>query len=111
MSLETAGNSLPPSVIGASGSPVWDLALKLLSTTTPGKLLDAAGGGGYLAAQLQSCGFQVTGLDLVNQWRFPGIPFIRSDLDEPLPFIPDSFDVITWVEGFGYVDNPSAVLR
>src|SRR5262245_45174085 len=107
----TSVTTAKSAVVGASGQPVWDLALGLLRDVPAGRLLDAGAGGGALAARLVERGFQVTGLDLVDQWQFPEIPFVPGDLDDPLPFEAGSFEVVTWVEGLGYVEGPSAVLR
>ena len=96
---------------GAAGELVWKLALDLLNDVPPGRLLDVAAGGGFLAARLVKAGFDVTGSDLTDQWRFPEIPFVLADLDEPLPFEDESFDVAVFSEGLGYVENINGVLR
>ena len=98
-------------VVGASGASVWDFAQELLVGVPVGKLLEAAAGGGFLAAQLVERGFEVTGTDLVDQWQFPDIPFRCADLDSPLPFEDESFDAIVFTEGIGFVENANAVLR
>ena len=98
-------------VKGAAGELVWKLALDLLNDVPPGRLLEVAAGGGFLATQLVKAGFEVTGSDLADQWRFPEIPFVLADLDEPLPFADESFDVAVFSEGLGYVENTNAVLR
>ncbi|MBM3493963.1 MAG: class I SAM-dependent methyltransferase, partial [Armatimonadetes bacterium] len=98
-------------VVGAAGQAVWDLAHRLLSTEQPGRLLEAAAGGGDLAAQLARRGFRVVGTDLVNQWRRPDVPFVLADLDMPLPFADGAFDAALMAEALGYLENPSQVLR
>ncbi len=98
-------------VIGAAGEQVWKLALDLLAAVPPGKLLEVAAGGGFLAAHLAKIGFDVTGTDLVNQWQFPELPFVCADLDEPLPFDSDTFDAVVFVEGIGYTENINSILR
>ncbi|MCS6775639.1 MAG: class I SAM-dependent methyltransferase, partial [Chloroherpetonaceae bacterium] len=69
-------------------------------------------GGGYLAAQLAERGFQVVGADLVRDlWQFPQYPFLCADLDAPLPFQPESFDVVLHVGGLAHLENPAAIIR
>ena len=98
-------------VKGTAGDLVWNLAFDLLKNVPPGRLLEAAAGGGFLSARLVKAGFEVTGSDLADQWRFPEIPFVLVDLDGPLPFENESFDVAVFSEGLGYVENINAVLR
>ena len=98
------------SLQGAAGQRVWDLALNLLSSVAPGRLLEAAGGGGQLAAQLVERGYIVTGADIVDRWQFPEIPFVHADLDQPLPFDEGVFDVAILVEAIGYLETPSHLL-
>ena len=106
------GSSLSPSAVrGAAGEGVWNLAVDLLSSVQPGRLLEAAAGGGYLAAQLAERGFQVVGADMVDQWQFPTIPLVHTDLDEALPFGPNTFDAAILVEAMGYLENPSHLIR
>ncbi|HZP83984.1 MAG TPA: class I SAM-dependent methyltransferase [Chthonomonadaceae bacterium] len=101
-----------PLARGWSGQPIWDLALKLVAEMPGGRLLDAPSGGGYLSVQLAERGFQVVGVDMIAElWQFPEMPFVCADLDSPLPFAPDSFDVILHVGGLGYMENPSALFR
>jgi SAM-dependent methyltransferase len=85
--------------------------LDLLSSIPPGRLLEAAAGGGYLSDQLARRGFEVTGLDVVDQWQFPRIPFVVADLDQPLPFEADTFDAAALVEALGYLESPSHLIR
>ena len=96
---------------GASGEAVWSLALHLLETLPCGRILDAGCGAGFLAARLAERGHDVLGADLVDQWRFPNLPFQQVDLDQPLPFLSGSFDAVACVEALGYVESPPAVLR
>ncbi|MBM3496821.1 MAG: class I SAM-dependent methyltransferase [Armatimonadetes bacterium] len=98
-------------VVGSAGQAVWDLAHRLLSAEEPGRLLEAAAGGGDLAAQLARRGFRVVGTDLVNQWRQPDVPFVLADLDMPLPFADGAFDAALLAEALGYLENPSQMLR
>jgi SAM-dependent methyltransferase len=106
-----AERSVTRPVIGAAGQRVWDMAHGLLRTEEPGRLLEVAAGCGDLAAQLVGRGFRVIGTDLVDQWRHPEVPFVRADLDMPLPFADGAFDATVLVEGIGYAESPSRVLR
>ena len=109
---ETSESAEPAGkVIGASGSLIWGMAHELLDGIPKGALLEVAAGGGFLSSELVQKGFDVTGSDLVDQWRFPEIPFICADLDLPLPFDDSAFDVIVFTEGLGYVENLSGTLR
>ena len=105
------GDRQPGTIVGAAGQPVWDLALRLLDGLPPGDLLEAACGGGPIASALSPQGFRVVGADLVYQCPGVEAPFVRLDLDSPLPFAPASFDIVTMVEGLGYVESPPGVLR
>ena len=65
-----------------------------------GRLLDVGCGDGFWASVLRELGFDVTGVDhspggiAAAQARYPGIPFLVADADEPLPFDAGSFDVV-----------------
>ena len=101
-----------PLAKGWSGQPVWDLAMRLVENEKPGRLLDAPAGGGYLAAQLATRGFQIAGMDLVRDlWQFPQHPFVCADMDAPMPFQTGSFDVALHVGGLAYMENVPALMR
>ena len=100
-----------PLALGAAGQAVWDLALNLVLPLSPATLLETAAGGGYLAAQLKSRGIDVTGVDLVDRWEFPDIPFVCADLDDKLPFGSNTFDVAMIIEAISYLENPSHHIR
>lgn len=97
--------------VGASGNGVWSLALDLLQGVPKGRLLEIAAGGGTLAARLAEEGYEVVGSDLGVQWSQPDLPFVRADLDAPLPFQDASFDGVVFTEGYGYVENGAALVR
>jgi SAM-dependent methyltransferase len=112
MTLTAADTEARPLAKGWSGQPVWDLTLRLVENEKPGRLLDAPSGGGYLAAQMAERGFQVVGIDLVRDlWQFPQYPFVCADMDEPLPFQSESFDLLLHVGSLAHLENPAAILR
>jgi SAM-dependent methyltransferase len=117
--LNAKGEGMTPTVIdkkglakGWSGQKIWDISHALAKDIPGGRLLDAPSGGGYLAAQFAEKGFQVVGADIVGDlWQFPQYPFVCADMDHPLPFQPDSFDVLLHVGSLAYFENPCALLR
>lgn len=67
---------------------------------TPGRLLDVGCGDGFWTSIFRELGFDATGVDLspggieAARSRYPGIPFLVANADEPLLFEPGSFDVV-----------------
>jgi SAM-dependent methyltransferase len=65
-----------------------------------GRLLDVGCGDGFWTSVFAELGFSASGIDqspggiAAAQSRYPGIPFLVVDADEPLPFEAGSFDVV-----------------
>jgi SAM-dependent methyltransferase len=66
----------------------------------PGRLLDVGCGDGFWTSVFTELGFEAIGVDRspggieAALSKYPGIPFLVVDADEPLPFAEGSFDVI-----------------
>ena len=90
---------------GTTGDPyrrlIVDPALSaLLGQVKDQTILDAGCGNGYLTHRLSNQGARLTAFDqsahLLSKARerFPALDFQQADFTEPLPFAPDSFDLI-----------------
>lgn len=101
-----------PLATGWSGQYVWDIAMELVEGVPTGRLLDTACGGGYTTAQFAERGFEVVGTDLIaDLWRFPQYHFCAADMDDPLPFQSEAFDVVCHIGALAHMENPSEIIR
>jgi 2-polyprenyl-3-methyl-5-hydroxy-6-metoxy-1,4-benzoquinol methylase len=79
------------------------------------RLLDVGAAHGYLAGELRSQGFQVTGLEadsvLGEEAAKHCDEFVLLDLDGPLPGFNRSFDVMVFGDVLEHLKDPETVLR
>lgn len=69
-------------------------------------LLDVPAGNGLFADKMRSKGFKVTCGD-INKERGD---YVHVNMEEPMPFEPESFDLVTCMEGIEHVVNPSSLI-
>ena len=81
-----------PKMIGSRGSHDW--ILRTLDTLPRGKALDAPAGRGTLAAYMRDLGFDTHCTDVDPGLLEVGLPFERADLNGPLPYEADTFDLV-----------------
>jgi ubiquinone/menaquinone biosynthesis C-methylase UbiE len=75
-------------------------------------VLDAAAGSGYMTEWLTAQGARVTPVDMAQSgWLLPHVPLAVTDLNQPLPFDADRFDVAVSVETIEHLENPFQFLR
>ena len=91
------------------------LILRLAGQGGGRRLLDVGAAHGYLAAELRSQGFWVTGLEadrvLGEEAAKHCDQFLALDLDEPLPAFSQPFDVMVFGDVLEHLKNPVSVLR
>jgi len=91
------------------------LILRLAAEGGGRRLLDVGAAHGYLAGELRSRGFRVTGIEadriLGEEAAKHCDQFLALDLDGPLPAFPEPFDVMVFGDVLEHLKNPLAVLR
>ena len=91
---------------------VHDTVVNILQELPKGKLLDVPAGEGALAARLSQAGFQIECCDLYPEiFRLPAVEIKRGDLAGTLPYLDQSFDYITCLEGLEHIENPQQAVR
>jgi SAM-dependent methyltransferase len=79
------------------------------------KLLDVGCGGGYYTVQFRDASNQVFGIDItfegVQATHRSGIPTSVASVEQGLPFPPDTFDAVTFIEVIEHVLRPDLALR
>ncbi len=91
------------------------LILRLAGRGDGRRLLDVGAAHGYLAAELRSQGFRVTGIEadrvLGEEAAKHCDQFLALDLDHPLPAFAERFEVMVFGDVLEHLKNPLAVLR
>ncbi|MDX6612538.1 MAG: hypothetical protein QOD75_1724 [Blastocatellia bacterium] len=91
---------------------VHDTVVQVLSTLSPGDLLDVPAGEGALATRLIDSGFKVRCCDLYPEiFRLTNVEIQQGDLNATLPYDEASFDYITCIEGLEHIENPQQAVR
>ena len=86
--------------------------IKAFSGEPRGALLDAPAGTGALALRLAELGFSVSCLDInPASFQAQGFEFQACDLNQSLPYLPESFDYVTCLEGLEHLENPFNAIR
>ena len=89
-----------------------DWIIEALSKEKRGLLLDVPAGTGALALRLKEKGFSVSCCDInPSLFSVEGIEIRRGDLNQSLPYGPESFDFITCLEGMEHLENPFNAIR
>ena len=89
-----------------------DWVIEALSREPRGRLLDAPAGTGSLAERAKKIGFSVTCCDIdPSLFSVSGMEVEKADLNEPLPYASETFDVVTCLEGLEHLENPFNALR
>jgi 2-polyprenyl-3-methyl-5-hydroxy-6-metoxy-1,4-benzoquinol methylase len=89
--------------------------LRLAGNGEGRRLLDVGAAHGYLAAELRTQGFQVTGIEADSVLGAEAAKhcdrFLLLDLDGPLPAFAEPFDMIVFGDVLEHLKNPVAVLQ
>jgi len=102
--------------------PVFDLerayadchriALSLVNGEPCGRALDLGAGQGALSQALKERGFEVTAADVnAEQFRAVGVEFAKLDLNKPLPFPDQGFNLVLAAEILEHLEAPRAFVR
>ncbi len=87
--------------------------LRLLGDMPPGKVLDVGCSGGLLGEKIRAMGHHVVGVDSYEE---DGVrdrldDFVQADLEQGLPEVGDSYDVIIAADVIEHVREPDRLLR
>jgi SAM-dependent methyltransferase len=84
----------------------------LLDPPGGGAVLDAGAGEGAFTAWLSEHGYRVIAAGIeAKQFRFGGARYVRTNLDEGLPFVNGSLEGITAIEVIEHLENPLHLFR
>jgi len=98
-------------------TPFYEAVLDATDVGPSTTLLDLGCGGGFGLLLAARRGATVTGIDVtpelldVARERVPGAELVLGDIEEPLPFEPSSFDVVTAFNSVQYATDPVAVVK
>lgn len=90
--------------------------IDVLSTRTPGRLLDVGCGEGQLSELARDLGHTVTAIDLTTPrtGRIDGVEFIEADLDDGLPTLlqdRETFDTVVAADVLEHVRSPQRLME
>jgi len=89
-----------------------EIALSLVEGTPRGRALDLGAGQGALSQALRERGFDVTAADVnLEQFRARNVPFAKLDLNRPLPFPEEKYELVLAVEILEHLEAPRAFVR
>ncbi len=98
-------------------TPFYDAVLDATGVSAGTRLLDVGCGGGFALLLAARRGAVVTGLDAtpalldIARERVPAASLVVGDLEDPLPFEPGSFDVITAFNAIQYAADPVTAVK
>ena len=98
-------------------TPFYEAVLDAAGVGSGTELLDIGCGGGFALLLAARRGATVSGIDVtpelldVARERVPGAELVLGDIEEPLPFEPASFDVVTAFNSVQYASDPVAVIK
>jgi SAM-dependent methyltransferase len=98
-------------------TPFYEAVLDATGVTAGTRLLDVGCGGGFALLLAAGRGAVVSGLDAaaplldIARERVPGASLTTADLEEPLPYPEDAFDVVTSFNSVQYAADPVAALK
>ena len=98
-------------------TPFYAAVLDATAVGAGTRLLDVGCGGGFALLLAARRGATVTGLDAtaalldIARERVPAASLVVGDLEDPLPFDPGSFDVITAFNAIQYAADPVAAVK
>lgn len=98
-------------------TPFYTAVLDATAVGAGTRLLDVGCGGGFALLLAARRGATVTGLDAtaalldIARERVPAASLVVGDLEDPLPFDPGSFDVITTFNAIQYAADPVTVVK
>ncbi len=89
----------------------FEAALAIADPLPRGRALDVPCGPGRLAEALGALGFAAFGADLDAEGHRGKAPFLRLDLNAPLPYADASFGFVYCGDGIEHLENPFLLLR
>ena len=98
-------------------TPFYEAVLDATGVGPQTRLLDLGCGGGFALLLAARRGATVAGIDAtpelidIARERVPGAELVVGDLEEALPFEPESFDVVTAFNSLQYAADPVSVLK
>ena len=98
-------------------TPFYEAVLDATGVGPQTRLLDLGCGGGFALLLAARRGATVAGIDAtpelidIARERVPGAELVVGDLEEALPFEPESFDVVTAFNSVQYAADPVSVLK
>ena len=98
-------------------TPFYEAVLDATAVGPQTRLLDLGCGGGFALLLAARRGATVAGIDAtpelidIARERVPGAELVVGDLEEALPFEPESFDVVTAFNSVQYAADPVSVLK
>ena len=98
-------------------TPFYAAVLDATAVGAGTRLLDVGCGGGFALMLAARRGATVTGLDAtaalldIARERVPAASLVVGDLEDPLPFDPGSFDVITAFNAIQYAADPVTAVK
>ena len=99
---------------GISAGPIYQMTLNLIRDLgVKGDMLEFGAGTGSLIGQLSGYEGTITGADILARPDAlpPEVRWLHVDLNNPLPTVDESFDVIVTTEVIEHLENPRAAFR
>ena len=101
---------LPEPMEPQAAPRVWPMVLEMLPA--PCRVLNAGAGRGGMSWLLDRAGYDVTSVDIhPDHFIAEGLNCEQADLNRPLEFADDSFDLVLAVEVLEHLENPCQFIR
>ncbi len=101
--------SAPPAEVSANADiGTHEKVVEVFRSFEPGRVLDAPAGTGALAWSLGQMNFRVMSVEVMPPASLAQVSsgVVECDLNQQLPFVSESFDYVTCVEGIEHLQNP-----
>jgi len=110
--MTTSSAPPPKSKLFRSGHAYADIAAILTHVEPKGRCLDLPAGKGVNLKGLRDAGFEPVAADIcpapIDE---PGVPYLKVDFSDPLPFADDSFEAVLCSEGIEHCANQHDLVR
>ncbi len=100
-----------PKALAAPGTHDVIVRLVIQEAAFKRVVLDIPCGPGALAAKLQELGMEVHGVDVVNYLEAKNVTFAQADMNEPLLFTDERFDVVVCADGIEHISRQFDFVR
>ncbi len=85
---------------------IYDRVAALIPKRLPCRILDVGAGEGFFSRKLKVSGYHVDACDYSEEtFKCPDIPFVRSNLNECLPYDDNLFDCLVSIEVIEHLEN------